>query len=151
MHTSPYENLRRLGHTLPELVQPSGSYTHATRSGNLLFLAGKGEGEHSGKVGSEVTLEQAREFAVTTTLMLLTVIEQELGSLDRVGRILKVNGYVNSAPDFADHPKVMDACSDLLKAIFGEKGVHARTSIGVAALPEQIPVEIEAIVEIAPA
>ena len=79
--------------------------------------------------------------------MLLSVIEKELGSIDHVTQVLKVNGFINSAPDFSDHPKVMDACSDMLKEIFGNKGVHARTSIGVAATPDQIPLEIEAIVE----
>ena len=94
-----------------------------------------------------MSLQQAREFAVSTTLMLLSVLNAELGTIDRVSRVLKVNGFINSAPDFSDHPKVMDACSDILKEIFGNKGIHARTSIGVAATPDQIPLEIEAIVE----
>jgi enamine deaminase RidA (YjgF/YER057c/UK114 family) len=111
-------------------------------------LAGKGIGKYTGKVGREVTLEQAREFAVTTTLTLLKVIETEIGSIDDVSRIIKVNGFINSAPEFSDHPKVMDSCSDLLKAVFGERGIHSRTSIGVAATPDQIPIEIEAVVEI---
>jgi enamine deaminase RidA (YjgF/YER057c/UK114 family) len=110
-------------------------------------LAGKGVGAYTGKVGKEVSLQQAREFAVSTTLMLLSVLNAELGTIDRVSRVLKVNGFINSAPDFSDHPKVMDACSDILKEIFGNKGIHARTSIGVAATPDQIPLEIEAIVE----
>jgi enamine deaminase RidA (YjgF/YER057c/UK114 family) len=143
----PSENLSRLGYTLPDLISPSGSYAHATRTGNILFLAGKGVGAYTGKVGKEVSLQQAREFAISTTLMLLSVIEKELGSIDHVTQVLKVNGFINSAPDFSDHPKVMDACSDMLKEIFGNKGVHARTSIGVAATPDQIPLEIEAIVE----
>jgi enamine deaminase RidA (YjgF/YER057c/UK114 family) len=143
----PSENLSRLGYALPNLIPPSGSYTHATRTGNMLFLAGKGVGVYTGKVGKEVSLQQAREFAESTTLMLLSVINTELGTIDRVSRILKINGFINSAPDFSDHPKAMDACSDMLKEIFGDKGIHARTSIGVAATPDQIPVEIEAIIE----
>lgn len=143
----PSENLSRLGYRLPDLIPPSGSYSHATRTGNILFLAGKGVGGYTGKVGKEVSLQQAREFAVSTTLMLLSVLNAELGTIDRVSRILKVNGFINSAPDFSDHPKVMDACSDMLHEIFGNKGVHARTSIGVSATPDQIPLEIEAIVE----
>ena len=143
----PSENLSRLGYSLPDLITPSGSYAHATRTGNILFLAGKGVGAYTGKVGKEVSLQQAREFAVSTTLMLLSVLNAELGTIDRVSRVLKVNGFINSAPDFTDHPKVMDACSDILKEIFGNKGIHARTSIGVAATPDQIPLEIEAIVE----
>ena len=143
----PSENLSRLGYSLPDLIPPSGNYAHATRTGNILFLAGKGVGAYTGKVGKEVSLQQAREFAVSTTLMLLSVLNAELGTIDRVSRVLKVNGFINSAPDFSDHPKVMDACSDILKEIFGNKGIHARTSIGVAATPDQIPLEIEAIVE----
>ena len=94
----PSENLTRLGYRLPDLIPPSGSYTHATRSGNILFLAGKGVGVYTGKVGKEVSLQQAREFAVSTTLMLLSVLDTELGIIDRVSRVLKVNGFINSAP-----------------------------------------------------
>ena len=146
----PSQNLARLGITLPPLIPPSGHYAHATRSGNWLFLAGKGVGQHRGKIGAEITLDQARDFARSTTLMLLAVIQAELGSLDRVSRILKLNGYLNAAPDFSDHPQVMDASSELLYDIFGEHGLAARTSIGVASTPDQIPLEIEAIIEIAP-
>ena len=80
--------------------------------------------------------------------MLLAVIQDEIGSLDKVVRIVKVSGFINAAPEFADHPKVMDACSELLVAVFGKHGMHARTSIGVACTPDQIPIEIEAVVEI---
>jgi enamine deaminase RidA (YjgF/YER057c/UK114 family) len=145
---TPTQKLSALGYMLPALPLPSGSYAHAVRTGNLLFLAGKGVGVFTGKVGQDVTLDQARQYAVTTTLMLLSVIQKEVGSLDSVSRVIKVNGFINSAPDFSDHPKVMDACSDLLKEIFGEQGVHARTSVGVAATPDQIPLEIEAVIEI---
>jgi enamine deaminase RidA (YjgF/YER057c/UK114 family) len=122
-------------------------YAHAKRSGRCLFLAGKGAGVCRGKVGRDVTVEQAQEFARTTALMLLAVIVQELGSLDRVSQILKVTGYVNSVPDFEDHPKVMNGCSALLLDVFGQDGSHVRTSIGVASTPDQIPVEIDMIIE----
>ncbi len=145
---TPTENIVRLGIKLPALSPTSGSYIHATRSGNLLFLAGKGVGSYRGKVGREVTLDQAQEFARSTTLAILAVVEKELGSLDHVSKFLKLNGYVNSTPEFSEHPKVMDACSDLLCDIFGDAASHARTSVGVAATPDQIPVEIEAILEI---
>lgn len=144
----PSENLTRLGLALPVLIKPSGAYLHCTRSGNLLFLAGKGVGAYTGKVGREVSLDQAREFARTTTLMMLAVIQREVGTIDRVSRFLKINGFINSDPEFAQHPKVMDACSGLLEEIFGNNGLCARTSIGVAATPDQIPLEIDAIVEI---
>jgi enamine deaminase RidA (YjgF/YER057c/UK114 family) len=145
---SPTEKLKSLGLSLPALISPAGNYAHATRSGNLLFLAGKGVGAFQGKVGREVTLEDAQEFAKTTTLMLLAVIQGEIGSIDKVARIVKITGFVNSASDFSDHPKVMDGCSDLLIAVFGKRGTHARTSIGVSSTPNQIPIEIEAVVEI---
>jgi enamine deaminase RidA (YjgF/YER057c/UK114 family) len=145
---SPTEKLKSLGLCLPTLVSPAGSYAHAVRSGRLLFLAGKGVGTARGKVGREVTLAEAQAFAKTTTLMLLAVIQKEVGSIDHVARIVKISGFVNSTPEFSNHPKVMDGCSDLLIAVFGESGFHARTSIGVASTPDHIPVEIEAVVEI---
>jgi enamine deaminase RidA (YjgF/YER057c/UK114 family) len=146
-HMSPTERLKTLGLELPPLIAPSGSYLHAAKTGNLLFLAGKGVGKYRGKVGRQVTLLEAQEFARSTTLMLLAVIQQELGSLDRVVRFVKIVGFVNATEDFTDHPKVMNGCSDLLMEIFGEQGCHARTSVGVASTPDQIPIEIEAIVE----
>lgn len=144
----PTEKLKSLGLTLPSLIPPSGSYAHAVRSGNLLFLAGKGVGNFRGKVGKDVSLNDAQSYAKTTTLMLLAVVQSEIGSIDNITRIVKVSGFVNATPEFSDHPKVMNGCSDLLVALFGERGVHARTSIGVASTPDQIPVEIEAIIEV---
>jgi enamine deaminase RidA (YjgF/YER057c/UK114 family) len=137
-----------MGLILPDVIQPSGSYAHAIRAGDLLFLAGKGVGSARGKVGLDVSLTEAQSFAKTTTLMLLAVIQQELGSIDHVARIVKVSGFVNATAEFTDHPRVMDACSALLESVFGQAGVHARTSIGVSSTPDQIPVEIEAIIEI---
>jgi enamine deaminase RidA (YjgF/YER057c/UK114 family) len=146
---SPTEKLKSLGLSLPTtLPSPAGNYGHAVSSGRLLFLAGKGVGTSRGKVGREVTLAEAQAFAKTTTLMLLAVVQKEIGSIDRVTRVVKVSGFINSTPEFSDHPKVMDACSDLMIAVFGERGIHARTSIGVTSTPDQIPVEIEAIIEV---
>jgi len=145
---SPTEKLKKLGLSLPALITTAGNYVHATRSGNLLFLAGKGVGEFQGKVGRDLTLADAQVFAKATTLMLLAVIQNEIGSIDNVAQIVKISGFVNSVPDFSDHLKVLDGCSDLLIAVFGKRGAHARTSIGVASTPNQIPIEIEAIVEI---
>jgi enamine deaminase RidA (YjgF/YER057c/UK114 family) len=144
---SPTIKLRELGLTLPELPQPAGNYVHAVRCGTLLFLAGKGVGPYYGKVGRDVTTEQAYEYARCTCIMLLAVISQELGSVDRVKRVVKVTGFVNAMPDFREHPRVMDGCSDLLLDIFGAAGRHARTAIGVGSTPSQIPLEIEIIVE----
>ena len=145
--TSPTTRLRELGIQLPPLPAPAGNYIHAVRTGRLLFLAGKGAGLYSGKVGCEVSLQQAYEDARQTTLILLSVIAHELGSLDKVTRIVKVFGLVNAIPEFSEHPKVLNGCSDLLVEVFGERGRHARTAIGAGSTPDQIPLEIEMIVE----
>jgi len=142
--------LRELGLTLPPIPSPGGTYVHAVRTGRLLFLAGKGANSTLvGKVGRDVSLEQAYEYARDTGLVLLAVMAQELGSLDRVSRIVKVFGAVNATPEFADHPKVVNGCSDLFVEVFGERGRHARTSVGMGSLPNQIPVEIDVVVECA--
>jgi enamine deaminase RidA (YjgF/YER057c/UK114 family) len=118
------------------------------RTGNLLFLAGKGPGVVRGKVGSEVSKEDAYEQARAVGLQLLAAMKYELGDLRRVKRVVKVFGCVNAAPDFEDHPFVINGCSDLFVEVFGEAGKHARTAMGAGSLPFGIPVEIEAIVEV---
>lgn len=107
---SPTIRLGKLGIVLPALPSPAGNYVHAVRSGRLLFLAGKGVGSYSGKVGREVTVEQAYEYARSTGIMLLSVIASELGSLDRVFRIIKLTGFVNATQEFTEHPKVINGC-----------------------------------------
>ena len=148
------DRLTELGITLPTVPEPMGNYVHAVRTGNLLFLSGKGPrkaegGVSTGKVGSDVTLEQGYQDARSVGITLLAVMENELGSLDGVRQIVKVLGMVNSAPDFTDHPKVINGCSDLFVEVFGDKGRHARSAVGMAALPGNITVEIEVIVEVA--
>ena len=133
--------------SLPPVPQPGGNYVHAVRTGNLLFLAGKGVAA-KGKVGIEFTKEQAYQFARETGLILLAVMKQELGSLRRVKRVVKVLGMVNATADFQDHPFVINGCSDLFIEAFGENGRHARSAVGMGSLPSGIPVEIEAIVEV---
>jgi enamine deaminase RidA (YjgF/YER057c/UK114 family) len=145
---SAERQVRELGLTLPELPAPAANYVHAVRTGNLLFLAGKGLPETTGKVGVEVSAKQAYDMARQVGLLLLAVIRSELGSLDRVVRVVKVMGLVNATPEFRDHPEVINGCSDLFVQVFGERGRHARTSMGASSLPFQIPVEIEAIVEV---
>lgn len=142
-----YDRLRELDIVLPPVPPPAGNYVHAVRTGNLLFLAGKGTGAHRGKVGRDVNLDEAYAFARSTAITMLAVIEQELGSLDNVTRIVKVLGLVNAVPEFAEHPKVINGCSDLLIEVFGERGRHARSAVGAGSTPNQIPVEIEMIVE----
>ncbi len=147
------DRLTELGITLETVPEPLGNYVHAVRTGNLLFLSGKGPrkaegGVSTGKVGNDVTLEQGYQDARSVGITLLAVMENELGSLDSVTRIVKVLGMVNSAPDFIDHPKVINGCSDLFVEVFGDKGRHARSAVGMAALPSNITVEIEVIVEV---
>ena len=145
---TPTERLRELGLTLPALHGPAGTYVHAVRTGRLMFLAGKGANtDETGKVGRDVSVEQAYEYARKTGLVLLAVMTHELGSLERVSRIVKVFGAVNAVPDFTDHPKVVNGCSDLFVAVFGERGRHARTSVGMSSTPNQIPVEIDVVIE----
>jgi enamine deaminase RidA (YjgF/YER057c/UK114 family) len=126
---------------------------NAVRTGNLLFLAGKGPGlpGHplpTGKVGRDFTKEQGYEFARQTGLSLIAVMKAELGDLDRVKRIVKVLGMVNGTPEFGEQPEVINGCSDLFVTVFGDRGRHARSAVGMGSLPRGIPVEIEVIVEV---
>lgn len=154
---SAEENLKKLGIELGAVSAPVANYVNAVRTGNLLFLAGKGPRADArgkrpvGKVGREFTVEQAYQHARTVGLDLLAVMRTELGSLDRVKRVVKVLGMVNAVPEFTDHPKVINGCSDLFVEVLGDKGKHARSAVGMGSLPMGIPVEIECIVEVAPA
>ena len=150
---SAEKKLKSLGIELAPVTPPVANYVNAVRSGNLLFLAGKGpaavEGMRpQGKLGREFTAEQGYKFARSTGLALLAVMRAELGSLDKVKRVVKVLGMVNAVPDFADQPKVINGCSDLFVEVFGDRGRHARSAVGMGSLPNGIPVEIEAIVEV---
>ncbi len=150
---SAENRLKDLGIELPQLSAPVANYVNAVRTGKLLFLAGKGPStvdglRPQGKLGREFTVEQGYRFARSTGLALLAVMKAELGSLDRVKRVVKVLGMVNAEPDFRDQPKVINGCSDLFVEVFGEAGRHARSAVGMGSLPNGIPVEIEAIVEI---
>lgn len=147
---------RKLKELRVELIPPTkpiANYVKAVRTGNLIFLAGHGptraDGSNiTGKVGKELTLEQGAEAARVTAISLLSTLKNEIGDFNKVKRIVKLNGWVNCNADFADQPKVINACSDLLVAIFGEKGKHARAALGANALPMNIAVEIEMIVEV---
>ena len=146
---SPEEKLKQLGLTLAPVTPPIANYVNAVRTGNLLFLAGKGPaGGVTGIVGKEISVEQAYQHARTTGLALIAVMKSELGSLDKVKRIVKVLGMVNAVPGFGDQPKVINGCSDLFVEVFGERGKHARSAVGIGSLPNNIPVEIECIVEV---
>lgn len=135
--------------TLPTPVVPAGTYVGAVRVGNLLFVSGHGSWRGRGKVGKDLTLEQGYQAARDVGLSLLATTRAALGSLDKVKRVVKVLGMVNSAPGFTDQVKVMNGFSDLFVEIFGEAiGSHARSAVGVAELPFNIPVEIEMVLEV---
>jgi len=147
--------LKKLGFTLPEPPQPVAAYVPAVLVGDLLFLSGTtcykdGEFLFMGRVGAELTIEQGYSAARQTALNLLSVIKSTLGSLDQVKRMVKLNGYVNSAPDFDRQPEVINGASELFEELYGERGKHARTAIGVSDLPAHIPVEIELVVQVNP-
>lgn len=147
------ETISKMGIELYAPSKSSGNYVKAVQSGNLLFLAGhvstRADGSAiTGKLGKELTLEQGYEAARITAISLLSTIKNEVGELSRVKRIVKVTGFVNSTPDFTDQPKVINGCSDLLVAIWGDRGKHARSAVGMAALPSNYAVEIEMIVEL---
>jgi enamine deaminase RidA (YjgF/YER057c/UK114 family) len=143
------DKITEIENSLPPVPAKGGNYDHAVRTGKLLFLAGKGPiSEARGKVGADFTKEEAYQYARETGLNLLAVLKAELGSLSKVKRVVKVLGMVNSTPDFHEHPFVINGCSDLFVEVFGDKGRHARSAVGMAALPSGIPVEIEAIVEV---
>jgi enamine deaminase RidA (YjgF/YER057c/UK114 family) len=133
--------------------KPIANYVKAVRTGNLLFLAGHGptkaDGSNiTGKVGKDLTIEQGYEAAKQTAIALLSTIKAEIGDLNKVKRIIKVNGWVNCPAEFTDQPKVINGCSDLLVAVFGDKGKHARAALGANALPSNIAVEIEMVIEL---
>jgi enamine deaminase RidA (YjgF/YER057c/UK114 family) len=134
-------------------TKPIANYVKAVRSGNLIFLAGHGptkaDGTNiTGKVGKDLTIEQGIEAARITAISLLSTLQAEVGDLNKVKRIVKINGWVNCHSDFVDQPKIINGCSDLLVQVFGEKGKHARAALGTNALPMNIAVEIEMIVEV---
>jgi enamine deaminase RidA (YjgF/YER057c/UK114 family) len=146
------KRLTELGIILPEAPRPLAAYIPAVSSGNLLFVSGQiclvnGELSHKGRVGREISLEQGYQAARTATINSLAIVKAELGSLDRVTRVVKVVGYVASDPDFHDQPKVINGASELLAEVFGDQGRHARSAVGVSSLPLNTPVEIEVILE----
>lgn len=151
---SPEEKLKELGIELPEVPKPLGSYVPFVRAGNLVFLSGMlplrgGKLTRQGRVGEKVTINEAFEDAKTAAINALAVLKANIGSLNKVRRCVKITGYVASAPDFTEQPKVLNAASDLMVEIFGEAGKHARAAVGVNILPLNSPMEIEFIFEIA--
>jgi len=148
------QRLKELNINLPKVGGPLGNYVHAKRVGNLLYLSGKGPESTGaamprGKIGAGMSIEEGYRHARQVGLVLIAAIKDALGGdLDRVEGIVKVLGMVNAAPDFEDHPKVVNGCSDLFVEVFGDAGRHARSAVGMSSLPAGIPVEIEVIVAI---
>ena len=145
--------LAALGIQLPTPAAPAANYVPVVESRGMLYVSGQlpiGPGglECTGRVGGEVTIERGRDAARLCAINILAQAKAVLGDLERVARMVKVTGFVNAAPDFADHPKIVNGASDFLVEVLGERGRHARSSIGVSGLPFGAAVEIEAILEI---
>ncbi|WP_394706028.1 RidA family protein [uncultured Martelella sp.] len=145
------ERLATLGIEIPPAQPPIANFAAFKQEGNILYLSGQGPSEkdgsqHYGKVGGDVSVEDAYKHARLTGLNLLAVMQDALGDLDRIKHVVKILGMVNAAPDFTRHPAVINGCSDLFIEVFGEAGIHARSAVGLGSLPNNITVEIEAIV-----
>ena len=152
--THPDERLAELGLTLPEVAAPVAAYVPAVRSGPYVYTSGQlpivsGSLVATGKVGAEISAEQGKDLARVCALNALAAVKSELGDLARIRRVVKVVGFVASAPDFTGQPGVVNGASELLGAVLAEAGVHARSAVGVAVLPLDAPVEVEIIVEVA--
>ena len=152
MPHDPEARLRELGLELPAVPQPAGAYVPATRTGPLIFTAGQlpfeaGEPSRTGKVGDAVSLEEAHRAARLCALNALAAAAVEAGSLNNIRRVVKVTGFVASAPGFNLQPQVINGASELVGEVFGEAGLHARSAVGVAELPLDAPVEVELVAE----
>ena len=147
------EKLGLLNISLPTPPKPAGSYIPVVRTGNLVFVSGQipvkdGKVEFQGKVPTNITIEVAQQAAKLCIINVLAQLKAELGTLDKISRIVRVSGFVNSAQDFVEQPKIINAASDLLFEIFGEKGKHSRIAVGVSSLPLNSTVEIDLIAEV---
>lgn len=150
---SAEQRIKNLGIELPSGSAPAANYANAVRTGNLLFIAGKAPLPENGRLpkgrlGREFTTEDGYRFARTAALDLVAVMRAELGSLDRVARVVEIQGFLNAVPEFEDHAKVLNGCSDLLVEIFAERGVHARSVIGASSLRGGLPVILKGVVEV---
>lgn len=149
----PEMRLAELGLVIPEVPKPVAAYVPAVRTGNLVYTSGQlpmvgGELPKTGKVGAGVTPDEAKELAARCALNAVAAIRAEVGELSAVRRVVKLAGFVASTPDFTGQPAVINGASELLAAVFGDAGVHARSAVGVPSLPLDSPVEVEVIVEV---
>ncbi|RJG41884.1 RidA family protein [Motilimonas pumila] len=147
------QRLKELNLVLPNASDPQGSYCNCVRTGNLLYVSGKGpvaglSEVPKGKLGREYDTAQGYEFARITGLDILAAVKLELGSLDKVSQVIKLQGFVNATEDFEQHPKVLDGCSDLMASVFGDKGVHARSVFGAQSVRGNLPIIIDSIFEV---
>ncbi|PEC19622.1 RidA family protein [Bacillus cereus] len=145
---TPEDKLRELGIILPAIRPAVGNYVSCVKVGNLLFTAGQGVDEYHGKLGKDISIDDGYKAARQSMLNLLSVVRNELGDLNKVKRVVKLLGFVNSTEDFINQPKVMNGASDVLVEIFGGKGKHARSAVGMAQLPNNTTIEIEMVLEI---
>ena len=153
MPSDPGARLRELGLELPAVPEPAGSYVPATRTGDLIFTAGQlpfeqGELRTTGKVGDGVSLEEGHQAARLCALNALAAAASEAGGLNQIARVVKVTGFVASAPNFNRQPEVINGASDLIGDVFGKAGLHARSAVGVAELPLDAPVEVELVAQL---
>ena len=146
--STPEEKLAGLGLELPPLRPAVGSYVSCVRTGNLLFTAGQGVDQYHGKLGRDLTTEEGYLAAQQSMLNLLSVVKNEIGELSKVKQFVKVLGMVNSTEEFTEQPKVMNGASDLIGKVFGEKGKHGRSAVGMAQLPNNTAIEIEMVIEL---
>jgi enamine deaminase RidA (YjgF/YER057c/UK114 family) len=149
------DNLAKLGITLPNVVAPSANYVPARRVGNQIYISGQvpsegGKDKYTGKVGSTYSVEEAQAAARLCAINILSQLKQALGGdLGNVVGVVRLGGFVNAEPEFGDHPKVLNGASDLMVSVFGEAGRHARAAVGCYSLPRNVPVEVDAIFEVA--
>ncbi len=151
--TTPEERLEALGHSLPEVARPVAAYVPAVRTGSYVYTSGQlpmveGSLAEAGKVGAEISPERAKELAQICALNALAAVRSIVGELSNVVRVVKVVGFVASAPEFTGQPGVINGASELLGLVFGDAGIHARSAVGVAVLPLDAPVEVELVVEV---
>lgn len=144
---TPAEKIKELGIVLPETSEPIASFVKWRQVGNLLYLSGNGPDVY-GKLGTDLTIEEGYQAARETGIEILAILQKATGDLSRIKQFVKVLGMVNAAPEFKDHPKVINGFSDLMIEVFGEKGRHARSAVGMVGLPGNMAVEIEVIVEL---
>jgi enamine deaminase RidA (YjgF/YER057c/UK114 family) len=150
---SAEKRIKELGIELPSASSPAANYANAVRTGNLLFIAGKAPLPENGtlpkgRLGREFSAEDGYRFARSAALDLIAVMRSELGLLDKVARVVEVQGFINATPEFEEHAKVLNGCSDLLVEVFGERGVHARSVFGATSLRGGVPVILKAVIEV---